>query len=76
LFIQRNSDGSKKELTIWEEVMDRVLSSHSLVNKGDSYDTKFVMKELDFVVNNIKDLQSRKYVQRIYLIIIETYSYI
>jgi hypothetical protein len=61
LFVRRNSDGSSKEFAVLEEVLDKLHQSHKAVH-GYKFDSKSVMKSLDFVINAIKELQQRKYV--------------
>ena len=63
LFVRRNCDGSSKEYAVLEEVLDQIDLSHKEVS-CHKLDSKSVIKNLDFVINSIKELQQRKYVSR------------
>jgi hypothetical protein len=64
LFIHRNSNGSKKEYVVFEEIMERVYLCNDMM-KHEIYDTKNVVLNIESIIKGITDLQSRKFV-RIY----------
>jgi hypothetical protein len=70
LFMQRNSDGSQREYKIIHDVMENLEISKKEVN-SNVYNSKTVMKNLDLIINGIKDLQQRKYVNILFKIILE-----
>ncbi len=66
LFIHRISDGSEKERILYEEILDSIFYCKDIL-KIEKFDGKLVAENLEFIVNGIKDLQSRKFVKKIYL---------
>ena len=61
LFLKRNCDGSDREYTLFEDLMDTISSSNYLISDDCPF-TKDLMINLDFIVKGINDLQKRTYV--------------
>jgi hypothetical protein len=58
----RNSDGSKREYSLIEDIMERVHCSFELIKSKDSSLNKIVVQNLNIIISGIKNLQNRKYV--------------
>lgn len=61
LFLLRTGDGSKKELAILSQAQEKILVVEDLLTFSH-FNSKEVMKCLGQVVDSIKDLQTRKFV--------------
>jgi hypothetical protein len=62
LFVHRTSDGSEKEGILYEEILDSIFYCREAI-KIEKFDGKLIAENLEFIVNGIKDLQSRKFVR-------------
>jgi hypothetical protein len=60
LFVVRNSNGSTKELSILEDIFDRLVLIDSLLLSA--FEPKTAMENLEVIICGIKDLQNRKFV--------------
>ena len=62
LFLHRTGDGSEKEYSIYEQLLDSTYSCGEAL-RIEVFDGRNCMRELEFIVKGIKDLQSRKFVK-------------
>jgi len=62
LFIQRNCDGSEKEYSVYESVLESFYLCKEIIGY-DEFEVREAVKCLERIVVGIKELQSRKHVK-------------
>jgi hypothetical protein len=66
LFMKRNCDGSEKEYIIYEQVIEKLFECNNALMTSEFIDTKNLMKDLDFIIQEINHLKKRTYVFNYY----------
>lgn len=67
LFNKRGCDGSKKEYSIYQDSLERVQISKDLINNYN-FEMEIIVKNLDEIINSIKALKERKYVNYVLIV--------
>ena len=61
LFVKRLGDGSDREFSIIEDIYERIMTSNELI-KIPQFEGKLIMQNIDLIITDLNNLETRKYV--------------